>query len=75
MNLITFIRHRLQTHLSPLHAPAHAASCPTDLRPTRGPRLRATWLAPSSQGRLRLHWQVDDSQEPPSRWRALFCFG
>jgi hypothetical protein len=67
MNLITFIRHRLQTHLGPLHAPAHAASRPIDQPITRGPRLRVTWLAPSSHGRLRLHWQVDDSREPPSR--------
>lgn len=75
MNLITFIRTRLHARLVALHTCAHAAPPPFPAPVARGSRLRAAWLSQPGNGCLRLHWQADDSQEPPSRWRALLCFG
>ncbi|WP_248917977.1 hypothetical protein [Pseudomonas entomophila] len=67
MNFIIFIHDRL-------HAPARKAlPC---LRPPHATaqRLRATWLPQLVCPALRLHWHTEDTQEPPSRWRARLCF-
>jgi len=75
MNLISVICRRLHARLVALHANGHAASPPSPMPTVRGPRLRACWLPQPGHTAPRLHWQIDDSQEPPSRWRALACFG
>ncbi len=75
MNLITVIRTCLHARLGAMHACARKAPPPFPAPVARGSRLRATWLSQPGNGCLRLRWQADDSQEPPSRWRAFLCFG
>ncbi|WP_194788172.1 hypothetical protein [Pseudomonas sp. UFMG81] len=75
MNLITFIRTCLHACPTALHTNACAALPPFPTPLLHGARLRATWLSQADNDALRLHWHADESQEPPSRWRALLSLG
>lgn len=75
MNPIAVIRRRLHASFAAPQATPLKASAPISASLPGRSRLRATWRLLPGHHAPRLHWQLDDSQKPPSRWAGLLRFG